>query len=115
MTDRLTPLDATFLELEQNDQAAHMHIGGALVFDLRVAEKDCAGRKLADPGYVRRGLRTGNGCAARDDLEVAVRLPGRPQAPNPISCKKANDNVSVNVPGKGPLAVPSRCRSSWLA
>ncbi|HZO59930.1 MAG TPA: wax ester/triacylglycerol synthase family O-acyltransferase [Solirubrobacterales bacterium] len=35
MTDHLTPLDATFLELEQNDESAHMHIGGALVFDPR--------------------------------------------------------------------------------
>src|SRR5687768_14287435 len=35
MTDHLTPLDATFLELEQSDDAAHMHIGGALVFDPR--------------------------------------------------------------------------------
>jgi diacylglycerol O-acyltransferase / wax synthase len=35
MTDRLTPLDATFLELEQEDESAHMHIGGALVFDPR--------------------------------------------------------------------------------
>jgi diacylglycerol O-acyltransferase len=35
VVDRLTPLDATFLELEQEDDAAHMHIGGALVFDPR--------------------------------------------------------------------------------
>ena len=35
MSDHLTPLDATFLELEQVDEAAHMHIGGALVFDPR--------------------------------------------------------------------------------
>jgi len=35
MTDHLTPLDATFLELEQADESAHMHIGGALVFDPR--------------------------------------------------------------------------------
>ena len=35
MTEHLTPLDATFLELEQADEAAHMHIGGALVFDPR--------------------------------------------------------------------------------
>jgi diacylglycerol O-acyltransferase len=35
MIDRLTPLDATFLELEQEDDCAHMHIGGALVFDHR--------------------------------------------------------------------------------
>ena len=31
--DRLTPLDATFLELEETDDAAHMHIGSLLVFE----------------------------------------------------------------------------------
>ena len=35
MTDHLTALDATFLELEQADDTAHMHIGGALVFEPR--------------------------------------------------------------------------------
>jgi WS/DGAT/MGAT family acyltransferase len=29
----LTPLDASFLELEQADEAAHMHIGWAMIFD----------------------------------------------------------------------------------
>src|SRR6478672_11291031 len=33
MGDRLTPLDAAFLELEQADESAHMHIGWAMVFD----------------------------------------------------------------------------------
>jgi diacylglycerol O-acyltransferase / wax synthase len=33
MADRLTALDATFLELEEADQGAHMHIGGVMVFD----------------------------------------------------------------------------------
>ena len=33
MSARLTPLDATFLELEEADESAHMHIGGALVFE----------------------------------------------------------------------------------
>jgi WS/DGAT/MGAT family acyltransferase len=33
MGDHLTALDATFLELEQADDSAHMHIGGILVFD----------------------------------------------------------------------------------
>jgi diacylglycerol O-acyltransferase / wax synthase len=32
MTDRLSALDATFLELEQADASAHMHIGAVLVF-----------------------------------------------------------------------------------
>ena len=33
MGDPLTPLDATFLELEQLDEGATMHIGGVLLFD----------------------------------------------------------------------------------
>jgi diacylglycerol O-acyltransferase / wax synthase len=33
--DRLTALDATFLELEEADEAAHMHIGGVMVFEPR--------------------------------------------------------------------------------
>jgi WS/DGAT/MGAT family acyltransferase len=34
-TDRLSPLDATFLELEEADETAHMHIGGIMVFEAR--------------------------------------------------------------------------------
>jgi WS/DGAT/MGAT family acyltransferase len=37
MTPQLTALDATFLELEQADPAAHMHIGAVLVFAGRPA------------------------------------------------------------------------------
>ncbi len=33
MPDQLTALDATFLELEQVDDCAHMHIGGVMVFE----------------------------------------------------------------------------------
>jgi WS/DGAT/MGAT family acyltransferase len=33
MTDQLTALDATFLELEDADETAHMHVGGTMVFD----------------------------------------------------------------------------------
>ena len=33
MSEQLSPLDATFLELEESDESAHMHIGGLLVFD----------------------------------------------------------------------------------
>src|SRR5215213_7634413 len=32
MTDHLTAFDGTFLELEDADASAHMHIGGILVF-----------------------------------------------------------------------------------
>ena len=33
MADRLSALDATFLEIEQMDEGATMHIGGVMVFD----------------------------------------------------------------------------------
>jgi diacylglycerol O-acyltransferase / wax synthase len=33
MTEHLSPLDAMFLELEQADDSAHMHIGAVMVFD----------------------------------------------------------------------------------
>jgi WS/DGAT/MGAT family acyltransferase len=33
MADQLSALDATFLELEEADETAHMHVGGAMVFD----------------------------------------------------------------------------------
>jgi diacylglycerol O-acyltransferase / wax synthase len=33
MAEHLTALDATFLELEQSDETAHMHIGALLVFE----------------------------------------------------------------------------------
>jgi diacylglycerol O-acyltransferase len=35
MPEHLTALDATFLELEQADPSAHMHIGGVLLFERR--------------------------------------------------------------------------------
>ena len=33
MSDHLTALDATFLELEQIDRSAHMHIGAVMIFE----------------------------------------------------------------------------------
>ncbi len=35
MTEHLNALDATFLELEEADQSAHMHIGGVMIFEPR--------------------------------------------------------------------------------
>jgi len=58
----LTALDATFLELEQVDESAHMHIGGIMVFDhgphgAPSREQFCAdldGRLSALPRYRER-------------------------------------------------------------
>jgi diacylglycerol O-acyltransferase / wax synthase len=63
MADALTPLDATFLELEQNDEGATMHIGGVLVFDpladgtvpsLEAVCTDIVSRLTVLPRYVQR-------------------------------------------------------------
>ena len=63
MTERLTPLDATFLELEEADESAHMHIGGLLVFeplpeggapDLDDVRVHLEGRLAALPRYRQR-------------------------------------------------------------
>jgi WS/DGAT/MGAT family acyltransferase len=63
MTEHLTALDATFLELEQVDESAHMHIGAILVFDPRPdgtvpsceeLREHLAGRLGALPRYQQR-------------------------------------------------------------
>ncbi len=63
MGDSLTPLDATFLELEQQDEGATMHIGGVLVFDplpdgsipsLEAVCTDIASRLTVLPRYTQR-------------------------------------------------------------
>jgi len=38
MTEHVSPLDATFLELEEADDSAHMHIGGLLIFESPAGE-----------------------------------------------------------------------------
>jgi diacylglycerol O-acyltransferase len=63
MGDRLTALDATFLELEQLDEGATMHIGGVMVFDplpdgtVPALEAVCAtigSRLISMPRYAQR-------------------------------------------------------------
>lgn len=54
MADRLTALDATFLELEEADQGAHMHIGGVMIFDPR--EDGAAPPLEVVRGHLRRRL-----------------------------------------------------------
>lgn len=59
MADRLTALDATFLELEEADQGAHMHIGGVMIFD------PAPGGGVPSPERVRRHLRERLGALPR--------------------------------------------------
>ena len=37
-SDRLTALDATFLELEERDECAHMHIGAVMILEPRPSQ-----------------------------------------------------------------------------
>jgi diacylglycerol O-acyltransferase len=96
MSDTLTALDATFLELEQHDEGALMHIGGVMVFEPQPAvgapslDQLCASleaRLLALPRYSQRLSETRTGGLAwphwvaderfrfRDHV-VHVALPG---------------------------------------
>ncbi|HLM85370.1 MAG TPA: wax ester/triacylglycerol synthase family O-acyltransferase [Solirubrobacteraceae bacterium] len=63
MVDQLTALDATFLELEQLDEGATMHIGGVMVFDplpdgalpsIQAVRTDIASRLTLLPRYSQR-------------------------------------------------------------
>ena len=49
MTEQLTMLDTTFLELEQADDSAHMHIGAIMVFDPRPAAARRRSRRARAP------------------------------------------------------------------
>ena len=47
MAEHLTALDATFLELEEADESAHMHIGGIMVFDRPASGRPPSLKRLA--------------------------------------------------------------------
>lgn len=59
MTEHVSPLDATFLELEEADDSAHMHIGGVLTFE------PPPGQGVPDIEAVRRHLRERLGALPR--------------------------------------------------
>jgi diacylglycerol O-acyltransferase len=63
MADQLTALDATFLELEQMDEGATMHIGGVMVFEpppngvcptIAEVRENLAARLIKLPRYTQR-------------------------------------------------------------
>ena len=63
MADQLTALDATFLELEQMDEGATMHIGGVMVFEsppngacptIAEVRENLASRLIKLPRYTQR-------------------------------------------------------------
>ena len=61
MSEQLNALDATFLELEEADQGAHMHIGGVMVFE---------------PGRTDGAVGARGGCPAGARAGAAAPLPG---------------------------------------
>ena len=62
MSEQLNALDATFLELEEADQGAHMHIGGVMVFEPETGRTSAVG--------------VGGGCPAGARAGAAAALPG---------------------------------------
>jgi WS/DGAT/MGAT family acyltransferase len=64
MSSGLTPLDATFLELEEADSGAHMHIGSLLVFEARDGTPPTIGR-------LRRHLESRMGGLRRHRLRLS--------------------------------------------
>ena len=62
VAERLSPLDAAFLEIEQGDECSHMHVGWAMIFDpapggtpdVRMLRRRIAERIVAMPRFTRR-------------------------------------------------------------
>ena len=75
-SDRLTPLDATFLELEEADDAAHMHIGSLMVFEARPGLPPTLGRACAGASSSgsARCPATAVGCPSRTRAAALARL-----------------------------------------
>ena len=69
MTEQLSALDATFLELEQADLGAHMHIGAVLIFEPRAGGPPPLGGCEATSSSGSRGCRA-----------IASASPSRPPA-----------------------------------
>ena len=55
MSEQLNALDATFLELEEADQGAHMHIGGVMVFEPETGRTGAVGVGGGRPAGARAG------------------------------------------------------------
>ena len=67
MGERLSMLDTMFLELEQVDESAHMHIGAALIFD------PLPGGGTPEISEFRRAMRQASLPFMRDRIEEADR------------------------------------------
>lgn len=71
MGDKLSMLDTMFLELEQDDESAHMHIGAALVFDA------LPGGGIPDVGALRDLMRERIGVLPRFAQQLSAPRTGR--------------------------------------
>jgi diacylglycerol O-acyltransferase len=73
VTDRLGSLDATFLELEEANEAAHMHIGAVMVFEALADGPPPIGELRAEVGR-RLELLPRYGCRLSADRLGALRV-----------------------------------------
>lgn len=97
MSNQLSPLDAAFLELEEADSSAHMHIGSALIFEPRPSGQPPSLEKLREQ--------------VRDRLEPLPRFRRRLSSPRvrPLSLpswEPAPDLDTANLIRRAVLPAP---------
>jgi WS/DGAT/MGAT family acyltransferase len=75
MSDRLTSLDASFLEIEQLSPGSHMHIGSVMVFDAPAGGEPPAIERLRADTAARLGGYPRYGCKLSSRRSAGLRFP----------------------------------------
>ena len=109
--DRLSPLDASFLHLE--DATSHMHVGGALVFDGEPPAYDGSSRTStrARPGAALSPA-PGGGAARAGPAEVGRRRALRPALPRPPHRAARAGHASTSCRCSPAASSPSSCAAT---
>ena len=119
--DRLTPLDATFLELEEVDATAHMHIGSLMVFEARPGlppTLERLARHIEQPARRAAALRLpavgaahGRPALAGLGARPGLRHPCPPRARRASRARAARRSCSIGPADTGPSGstVSGRC------
>ena len=95
----MTALDATFLELEEVDDSAHMHIGGVLVFDPRPGAPG-ARRSRSSARASPRGSATCPASATGSPSRRPAACTGRTGSPTSSSTSSATSGRRAARPGR---------------
>ena len=104
--ESLSPLDATFLELEDADHSAHMHIGAILVFDPLPGGGHAEPRRACER-HVDRRL---GGAAALP--QAPLRSPGPAGCTGPSGSPTPRFDMKVHVTPRGAARARRRARAA---